>query len=193
MIHRRKFLKTAAGIFVPCLFLPKAMGQLGLMIGDVASDGNGQASSTPPTDTPFLTGQTLGTLRNNLTGKVGFEFRPTSNMTVTQLGRWVVSGNSGSHVLELRTVTNTLLQSCTVNTSGATSGQYLYGTITAQSLSGGTNYMVVSNETSSGDQWYDLDTTITTSSGTLVGSQAGTGANNGDGAHSYVPVNFQFH
>jgi hypothetical protein len=52
--------------------------------------------------TAFVTGQTLGSLRNDFSNWVGFRFTVgSSNITVGELGRWVVSGNSGTHAVKL--------------------------------------------------------------------------------------------
>src|SRR5436309_6962322 len=70
-----------------------------------------------------LTGQVLGSLRNNFTGWVGFEFTVGANpLTVSQLGRWDVAGNAATHTLKLAdAATGADLSggSVSVNTSGA--------------------------------------------------------------------------
>lgn len=154
-------------------------------------------------DTPLVTGQTLGTLRSNFTGCAGFIFTAQQAMTVTKLGRWVVSGNTGSHTLTLTDVTGTSLGSCSLNTSGQTAGAYAYCTLgSSVSLSNTIQYLMFSQESSGGDQWYDDNTAITvTSAATVASSEFGTisGANctavggNATGLHSYVPPNLQYH
>ena len=52
-----------------------------------------------------------------------------------QLGRWVVSGNSGMHTLTIYDVAAaSVIATVVINTSGATPGQYLYGSITPITL-----------------------------------------------------------
>lgn len=150
----------------------------------------------------LLTSQTLGTLRSNYTGRVGFSFVAASNFSITELGRWVVSGNSQSHVLRIQSITSggtvvNPIDSVTVNTSGAPVGAYLYGTLSSPvSIVSGTTYLISSDETSGGDQWYDNDTTATIASvgNTLIAAgQDPAGFPHGYFAtiadRSYVPVN----
>src|SRR4051812_29758988 len=55
-------------------------------------------------DTEIVTSaDTSGSTRNDTTGEVGFQFTVQGgNIVVTSLGRWVLSGNSGTHLLVLR-------------------------------------------------------------------------------------------
>ena len=160
-----------------------------------------------PSGTPFISAQSLGTLRNNFTGCVGFTFTAAvSPVTVTALGRWVVSGNSGTHVVYLvRTSDDSIVASASVNTSGATPGAYKYASITPTALpAGSTGYILCSAETNAGDQWYDNDTTITTFSSTVAASvdggagyttvppSAGNAFTNGASPVTYGPVNLLF-
>lgn len=161
-------------------------------------------ASSGPTGTAFILTQTVGTLRNDFTGCVGFIFATTATPTVTALGRWVVSGNSGSHtVYLLDTGSNTVVASVAINTSGATPGQYKYASVTPVMLSSANNYVLCSAETNTGDQWYGDDTTINSTSagvGAIIGAEGSTStppanANNFPGAvgqFSYGPVNFLF-
>src|SRR5688572_14515075 len=53
-------------------------------------------------DTAFVTGQTLANLRNDYTGWVGMRITVgAANVTLTELGRWVVSGNSQPHTVKV--------------------------------------------------------------------------------------------
>jgi hypothetical protein len=71
-----------------------------LKFGSVALALMGIVLTVSAQGTSFVTNQTLGTLRNNFTGNVGYKFTVgTSPVTVTQFGRWVVAGNSGAHTL----------------------------------------------------------------------------------------------
>ncbi|MFA7345158.1 MAG: DUF4082 domain-containing protein, partial [Terrimicrobiaceae bacterium] len=107
--------------------------------------------------TAYVTGQTLGVLRNDLSAWVGFKFTVGSSaITVNQLGRWVVSGNSGTHAVRLARVSDgAVLGSVSIATSGAPVG-FKYATLaTPVTLAANTAYYVMSQETSGGDQWYD--------------------------------------
>ena len=93
--------------------------------------------------------------RNNFGGRVGVYFTCANSKTITSLGRWVIAGNSQTHVLRLLDQSGTQLATVTVNTSGATAGDYLYGAITPTAITAGISYFILSDETSGGDLWYD--------------------------------------
>lgn len=122
---------------------------------------------------PFITAQSLGTSRNDFTGCVGLLFTAPSSSppTITQLGRWVISGNSGAHTVHLFDTTfGGETANASVNTSLGTPGTYKYTAITPTTLIASHVYFLASSETASGDAWYDQDTTVTTDSafGTMV-------------------------
>lgn len=138
-------------------------------ISGTAITATNPVAVVPPSST-LVTSQTLGTLRNDYAGYAGFFVTNTSvsSVAVTGLGRWVVSGNSGTHtvyLLQLPAVS--VVASVDLNTSGAPVGAYLYGS-TNVTLAAGTTYAVMTTETSGGDQFYDSDTSITCSTGNGV-------------------------
>lgn len=150
----------------------------------------------------WVTGQILGTPRNDFTGCVGSTFTVgLANITVTDLGRWVISGNSGSHTLVLQAFDSpfTGLGSVSINTSGAPTGAFLYGSITPVVLTAGIRYVVLSNETNAGDQWYNDNTIITTTTDAVnlqdanAGSCPGSVSNAQAAPNAYVPVSFKYH
>ena len=160
---------------------------------DRAGKGPAQGS-----DTGFVTGQTLGTLRNDFTGWVGFQFTVGSSpLTLTGLGRWVVAGNSGTHtVVVSRASDGVWMGSVSVSTSGAAAGAFTYvAPGTPISLAANTAYNMISLETSGGDQWYNDDTTVTTTGAATINNSewydssyhAGWG-----GLHSFGPVSFTY-
>lgn len=104
---------------------------------------------------PFvLSGHGLVT-RHDFTGLVGYKFTPSANMTVTALGRLVLSGNSASHTVYLEDASGTLLASASVSMSGATADTYVYANISTVSLTSGTAYYLLSGELNGGDDWFD--------------------------------------
>jgi len=142
----------------------------------------------------------FGTLRNNWNGWIGFQFQVGSApITVTELGRWVVSGNSGNHTVQLFNSNGTPVSgaSVTVNTAGQTAGQFAYSPLnTPLTLAPNTTYAVMSQEVSGGDQWYDYGNTQITLNGVASGAYAVwappfTGAVGGSG-RSYGPVNLRW-
>jgi hypothetical protein len=151
--------------------------------------------------TAFVTGQTLGSLRNDYSNWVGFRFTVgSSNITVGELGRWVVSGNSGAHTVKLvlaSTGADVSGGSVSIATSGATAGQFKYVALGSPvTLLANTTYYIVSQESNGGDQWYDLNTTLTSTSVATINSPVygSTGAwNTPSGAgKGYVPVSFKY-
>lgn len=164
------------------------------------------ASPTPTPGTAYILTQTLGTLRNNFSGCVGMHIAATANNTVNALGRWKVAGNSGTHLLVLVQDTGggagTILQSCSVNLTTGSAASYVYCSITPQAITNGTQYYILSEEVSSGDQWYDNDTSATSKTagiGTIQDAAGATGGgcvsgffDSGAGTDKlYVPTNFK--
>ncbi len=89
---------------------------------------------------------------------VGFKFTNTTgtDIVITQLGRWTVSGNSQTHLLGIYTTTafSSPVASVTVNTSGATPAQFLYGVLSSPyTLVSGATVYIMSGENSGGDRW----------------------------------------
>ncbi|HLG95342.1 MAG TPA: immunoglobulin domain-containing protein [Bryobacteraceae bacterium] len=149
----------------------------------------------------YVVSAKLGTLRNNVTGSVGMAIAlGSSPMTVSSLGRMVVSGNTANHVLKLVNADGTDVAggSATVATAGATPGTFIYAQLASPvQLNPSTTYYVVSQETAGGDFWYDWDTTVqTTSAATITGSvwAASNGYSTvpGSAGHSYVPLDLKF-
>ena len=105
------------------------------------------------------TSTTLGTLITP-TGAldVGYKFTVgASNVVLYSLGRYVTTGNSGTHTLRLVGSTGTVtIASAVINTSGATAGTYVYASVGPILLSAGNTYYIVSDESS--DQYYDQNT-----------------------------------
>lgn len=172
---------------------PAVMVMLG---GKLVAGGGGVTSN------PLITGQSLVSPRHDFTSSLGFAFTVgAANITVTDIGRWVISGNSGTHLISLCSGTDggppTTLASLTVNTSGATSGAYLYGSITPVTLTAGVTYYIFSDELNGGDFWYDNNDTLTsTADATIIGSRYVSGGNiqaASSGTNGYVPPNFKYH
>jgi hypothetical protein len=119
----------------------------------------------------FITGHNMTSLRNDITGWLGMKITVgASDIVASQLGRWVVAGNTGAHVVKLvNATTGADLASATVATLGATAGQFQYAPLTAAvTLAANTSYYLLSQETAGGDQWYQVDQAAT---GTATGYQ----------------------
>lgn len=151
----------------------------------------------PASGSPLVLTETLGSPRTDAQAGVGISFTAQSAVTIISLGRWVYSGNSGSHVVSLMDASGTVLTSATVSTSGATTGQFAYSSCTHFTLTIGTQYFIVSAE--NGDQWGDTsgvtcDTSVTGSGGAAWSSAVVIGGVpfTATFTESYVPVSALF-
>lgn len=147
----------------------------------------------------FVTGS-LGAVRNNYSGWVGFKFTVGNvPVAVSELGRWVVAGNAGVHALKLVTLGGTDVAggATTVNTLGATPGQFVYAPLAKPiTLAANTSYYLASQETFNGDQWCEGDSVLYNTGVAAINNAAysGDGFNfnlGGSAGNSYVPVNFK--
>ncbi|MEO8425632.1 MAG: Ig-like domain-containing protein, partial [Verrucomicrobiota bacterium] len=147
----------------------------------------------------FVTGATLGSLRNDFNGWLGMKFTVASPLSVTALGRYVISGNSRTHTVKLVNASNGTdvpNGSVSIALSGATAGQFKYvGLSSPITLLANTSYYVVSQESPGGDDWADESTTVTTSG---VASCDGAILNSASWLYrppantTFVPVNFMY-
>jgi hypothetical protein len=149
----------------------------------------------------FITGQTLGTARNDFAGCVGFEFTVGgSSVSVTHVARWVISGNSNSHTTYLCDASGNILTngSVSINTSGAPVGFLFVALPATVVLSASTTYALLTEETGSADQWYDHDTSVSHTAVATINrasyaNSVGGSLNNGNaGAKSFGPVSFRY-
>ncbi len=182
----------------------KAIGQVGVRVKAVTGRNASAAlyNTTAYTvsgggNTSFITGQTLSTTRNDFeTPGLGFRLLmgPT-NITVTDLGRWIVSGNSQTHTLSIYNSSGVAIVTASLNASGKSPGDYSYVSCTPTTLVAGETYFIVSSEFSGGDLWYDALSVTHTSVGTIVDASylAPSLTDLGVGAgKSYVPVSFKY-
>jgi hypothetical protein len=110
----------------------------------------------------------LGSLRDpaDFTGYVGMQFTTGNKpVRVTELGRWVASGNSQYHTLGLINASSYAWVpggAVTLDLAGKTAGAFAYASLAAPvTLAANTSYFLVSSETYGGDVWYDWNTTVT--------------------------------
>jgi hypothetical protein len=167
---------------------------------EAASNKPELAIVTP--ETAFVTGKTLGTIRNNLTAFVGMKVTlGAAPVTVTSLGRIYVAGNTGTHTVKIvnaGTGSDVAGASVSINMAAGTAAngfKYL-ALATPVTLSANTAYYVVSQETSGGDQWYDFNTVLTTTNVGAVNNAIQRPSNSwvaaGGANNSYVPVDFKY-
>jgi hypothetical protein len=93
----------------------------------------------------------------------------SSPLTVTALGRLVLSGNTQAHEITLVDAANNLLGSVTVNTAGMTVGQFVYAALSSPvTLSASHVYYILSMENVGGDFWYADNVNVTTTSAAIL-------------------------
>jgi len=143
-----------------CLMAAIVLLCIGLFPGGPLS-ANAFASGTPSNlvDSVSLTAPK----RNDFPGYVGMQFTTGSTgVTVSELGRWVIAGNSNGHQLELIDAsTGSVVAATTLNTAGLPAG-FAYASLPLPvTLSANHSYYLVSLETSGGDYWYDNSETVT--------------------------------
>lgn len=149
--------------------------------------------------TNFIASKTLGTPRN-FNGQMGMGFTVAGkNLQVVRLGRAFVPGNSGIHKVRIiDAATKQEIASADVNVAGGVSGQFAYADVTPSIiLNAGANYYVLSDESSTGDQFFDADTSVTTTAaasrefavyGDFAGNYTEAPVNN----HAYGPLDFVY-
>jgi hypothetical protein len=193
---RRAFIKRASGLLVPLAFPAIVRGQ-GIP-EPILSLMNAPSPTAAAAQLVLVTAQTLGTLRNNATLPAGLTFLWGGvSATCTALGRWKVSGNSATHVVELMSASCVQQAAVTVDNSTGSAGAYNYvDLITPFTLVNNTTYFLFSLELNGGDQWYDSDTTVTKTSDSASISNAnsdGISCFTGTANTASVPVNLKYH
>jgi hypothetical protein len=156
------------------------------------------------TSSPFITGQTLSSgVQNNYNGWLGFMFTVgNAPVTVTELGRWVRTGNTGTHTVKIVNATTGLDvtgASVSIATAGAPAGAFAYAPLASPVvLSANTSYYLVSHEPSGGDYYHTAATVLQHAANATIDSSAfGPGTSTGwrvysTAGHSYVPVSFRY-
>ncbi|HLV97963.1 MAG TPA: right-handed parallel beta-helix repeat-containing protein [Ktedonobacterales bacterium] len=154
--------------------------------------------------TSFVTGVSTGSqLRNDFGNYVGMKITVgSSSITVQSLGRYFVSGNSGTHTLEIvRASDGSVLGSVSVNMGVGTPDSlgYLYATLSSPiTLAANTSYYIVSLEVNGGDQWYGSTSLPSLTATSVAAINAGvyfynnTWTTYGSSGYCYVPLNFTY-
>lgn len=127
--------------------------------------------------TPVITSASASSPNNSVGGWKGLKFTTGSTAkTVYELGRWIVSGNSGGHDIRLiRASDGVQVAAANVNASGATPGGFLYAKCAPVTLAANTTYYLLSNESAGGDSYGSAASTVTPVSGfTINGAATGT-------------------
>jgi YD repeat-containing protein len=119
-------------------------------------------------------------IRSNSHAWVGAKFTvgPVP-LVVTELGRWMLAGNSQTHTLRIARADGVDIASTTVNMSGGTVGQFKYAALASPAtLSAYTTYYLVSEEFINGDGWYSFDNVLNTTSAATIDNMAYANTNN---------------
>jgi len=168
------------------------LGAVGTSAAINVNVGGGGAS------TAFVTSYVQSTALNDFDGWLGFGFTVGSSpISVTQLGRLWLSGNSLPHTLKLINPSTGANVSVSISMTGGSAGQFVYGTLpSAVMLSANTRYYLVSQETAGGDQWGHDNTTVTTASNATCDGPVLSDANGGWTLRlvpntTFGPVNFK--
>ncbi len=149
----------------------------------------------------FITGKTLGTSRNDASGWYGMSITVGAQpITVHTLGRLFVTGNTATHTVKIiRASDSADLGSVSLSMTGGTNGQFKYANLaTPVTLAANTTYYIASEETASGDSWYDSNTSVTSSAlaavnGRVSSADGTTWSTAGATAGQvYVPLDFKF-
>jgi RHS repeat-associated protein len=120
-------------------------------------------------------GALTATLRNDFTGFVGASITVGSSpVVVSELGRWKISGNSGSHLIKLVRASDSADVpggAVTVNLTSGTVGTFVYGALPAPiTLESFTTYYLICQEYLSGDTWYNENQPVVAATGLTINS-----------------------
>lgn len=155
-----------------------------------------------PPEASLVTAQAVGAARNDFTGYVGMHLVVGSQpLTVTALGRFKLSGNTGKHQVKLVRASDgadVTGAAVTVDLASGNANEFQYARLSSPIiLSPGTAYYLMSQETQGGDYWYEYDTQVTLT-GVAVHPSAAWGYRQGQWyqwggpGQSYVPVSFKY-
>ncbi|HLG98215.1 MAG TPA: hypothetical protein VKX49_18000 [Bryobacteraceae bacterium] len=145
----------------------------------------------------FITSQTLGKIRNDYDGWVGFHLIVSSTpLKIAGLGRLCAPGNTEVHALKV--VNSTTGQDVpgsqtSVFMGGCTPGQFSYGPVWPNiTLAAGGSYYIVSQEHWNGDKFYDFDTVVGSSAaGSVADAVYGNWTTVGHANNSYGPLDLK--
>jgi hypothetical protein len=150
----------------------------------------------------FVKTRAIGTTKNNFTGWLGMKITVgQQDIRVRSLGRYFASGNTGTHTVKIvRASDGSEVGSVPVAMAGGSSSTFRYADLASPvTLTAGASYYVVSQETAGGDNWYDSNTSITTTTALAsadgrVSSTDGTtwDASGGLAGKVYIPLDFKY-
>ena len=117
-----------------------------------------------PTAFPLFNAFTIYTPANYTTGFVGVAFSSDTNISLTSLSRWILSGNSQQHLVYIEDSTGTEISHVTLTSaavSAAPANQLLNVSLGSPvSITAGTTYYIMSSEINGGDYWIGPNTSV---------------------------------
>lgn len=154
---------------------------------------------------PFASSVTLSTSapRNNANTWRGMKITIGAQpLTLHELARWVLSGNTGAHTVKIVDAATSLDvpgATAVVDTAGAAVGFRYAALAYPVTLAANTSYFVVSQEFSGGDTWYEGNCVVTHNA-TVARVDQSVWSNsdgtvytlNNSAGNSYIPVNFRY-
>jgi len=152
-------------------------------------------------DLPFSDITNPGTqVINYLTGEYGARFNNTCGLpvTITQLGRWVRSGNNQKHTIRIYDSAGAVLGTVTVDLAGAPANQFIYGVLPAPVVvPAKTSVYILSTEMAGAETLHGPGGMVNRAEdiGTIeMASKAASGAFSAPGVFTnvYGPVTFKF-
>jgi hypothetical protein len=168
--------------------------------GDQFIRDSAEVSGTPGV-TSFVTTVNFSGPRNNFQGWVGMAITlGADDLIVTQLGRIVGPANVQSHVVKIVDAGpgNADLAAVTVNMPGGAVGDFAYAPLPSPiTLQAFRQYFVVSHEVAGGDQWFDLNSVVTTAVANVTAAVFNDDTApgfmfQGGAGNAYVPVSFRY-
>jgi len=148
----------------------------------------------------LITTSNFGVLRNDFNSWVGMRITVSSKpLVIASIGRMFVSGNTQAHKLKIvDAATGIDVPGSVVTVTGGTNKNFTYKDLDEPiTLEAGKKYYVMSYEYANGDQWYDADSTIATTSAATCDGWAfylpDTGYNFGDfPTHSFAILDLKY-
>lgn len=113
-----------------------------------------------PTSTSLVASYAPGADRTGFAFWLGMEFTPTADVTYNKIGMRCATGNSGPYTVGVYSGPDqsTVIQSATVDLTGATVGNFYYTSMPGLKLSGGVPYFLYATYAPS-DNWADTGPT----------------------------------
>jgi hypothetical protein len=160
------------------------------------------AAQSTKSGTQFITSVRVGTLHSHFSGWAGMQIRVSSNpLNLTAVCRYVMTGNTQSHTVEL--VSNGVVlkgSAASVKTSGVTPGSFACSHLASGiTLNANTSYLVLSQEIAGGDAWGDYHTVVSNTGDAEVTNTASSSDNArfnvfspANPHHDMVPVGFLY-